>query len=230
MGDSYRLRAVDDAGKPLETPKTEPLQLPARFELVPDDNDSDLFGYHLFLTLRELGQGLEIEEFTISKGEHASGVSAGTLRKVLLSSVLAACRNALGHYGPNSTFGEPWGDWSTVVVTSESDFLSRMDLDTMRRRVKGFPPLVELSNGTFGLDDPSFVDQLRKAGPSSEQVHLAVRGLYMFAVSRDLAPVGFIASVLGIPQATASHWVKLTREADYLPPAAFVARGPRKGK
>lgn len=229
MAQNFEVRVVDERGQPSTSPRSEPLPLPARFEVVPT-SDSEPSGFGLFVTLREQGDGLEVDELTVRRADSPSGVTTATLRKVPIPDVLTACRNALGHYGRSAIEGETWGDWSDVFVVGDKDVFRTMDLRMIRKKAKGFPPLVEDGAGGFTLGDSDYVHELRKAGPSSERVHLAVRGLYTFAESRDLAPVGFVASVLGLPQATASHWIRLTRKAGQLPPASYVSRNRGAGK
>jgi hypothetical protein len=63
------------------------------------------------------------------------------------------------------------------------------------------------------------VRELRRMGPSSDEVAELVGELYRFAEATGRAPTKYLQDHLGIPQATASNWIKRARAAGRVPAA-----------
>lgn len=229
MGASYEARTVNQNGEPLKKSRYETLDLPARFEIRDTNSEagSPISDYSFFIEVDQSGDSMEISELTIKRFGLAPAITTTTLREIPITDFLAVCRMSLGATGESRTFGEPWGNWGTYSLVDEYDILRRMSLDQMKNGgLKDFPPLVE-RGGEFIIEDEDFLTNLRKLGPSHEKVQTTIKWLYTFAEMKNLAPVGFIKSTLGIPSSTASHWVKLARQSGALPPTVRRSRTAR---
>lgn len=229
MAATYKARAVSEDGQPLTKSRFEELDLPARFEVreATREANSPLGGYSFFVEVDQAGDSMEISELTIMRHGIAPAITSTTLREIPVTDFVNVCRMSLSATGDKRTFGEPWGDWGTYSLLDEFDILRKMSLEQMRNGgLRHFPPLFQRGD-KYVIEDDNFLTELRKQGPSSEQVQGTVRWLYIFAEMNDLAPVGFIAEVLRLPSSTASHWVKLARQAGALPPTTRRSRTAR---
>lgn len=215
----------------------EPITFPASFALERYDFDSPIHGYRIRVDVESPAGILEISRLEIQRTYDEPAISAATLREVSPSEILAAIQtfvvnpSAADRLLTASHHDEPapdtWGSGHTVQLFQDLDTLSTLTLPELRA-LDGFPPLHEVG-GTFVLDSDDYTADLRDKGPSNTDVQIAVKWLYLFAQSRKIAPTRFISEALGIPQSTASHWVKLTREGGQLPPATRRTRSDRRG-
>lgn len=86
------------------------------------------------------------------------------------------------------------------------------------------PPMAVGTDGQLGAAPKHVIREFRKLGPSDPKTAKAVAAIYRYAERNDLAPNAHVALVLDLSRSTASHWIKLSREAGELPPSV---RKPR---
>lgn len=233
MTTSFHVRMLDESGEPATVTNDVDAPLPARFEVRPLlSSPGDEWGFDLFLTLDRVDGELEITRLEVGRPVTGPNVTASTLREVDVSGALAACRIAWGTQvdtARNPGWERPRGEWIDVSVVREWDMIRGLGLDRLRdgKGTVGFPPLYESEDGNYYVPE-GFTDHLRSVGPSSDETTQAVAWLYKFAVAYDMAPVTFIQRVLEVPNATASHWVKLARQAGKVPASTRRPRSDRR--
>lgn len=118
-------------------------------------------------------------------------------------------------YGPMTMFEPAAVDWAAAW---RSRGVSAGEAENM-------PPLTVVDD-EFRVD-PGWLAQARRLGPSSPIVSKSVAALYRLAERLGEAPNAVIQEKFGLSRSTASHWIKLARQAGDLGPAK---RKPRTVK
>lgn len=241
MATSFEVRLMDSSGEPSPVPDSEPTPLPARFQVRPDTETHPgmNWDFELYLTLDRVNEELEITHLDVGRPVSGPNVTSSTLREIDVSGALSACREACQPFATESTYPPGYeqevstgnrdqGQWRKVAVVHASAHLSG-SLDSIRSVAgsSGFPPLYQKEDGTYYVEE-GYTDRLRAAGPSSDETTRAVGWLYKFATKQGVPPVGFIQRTLAVPNATASHWVKLARQAGMVPASTRRPRSDRR--
>lgn len=225
----FRVRMVDKDDRPVTATNDGGVPLPARFEVQPaHPRPDERWGFDLFLTLDMVDGELEITRLEVGRPVTGPNVTASTLREVDVSGALEACRIAYSDFDVHDW--EAVGDEGVrISIVRDWDMIRGLGLDRLRdgKGAVGFPPLYQREDGSYYVSD-GFTDRLRSAGPSSDETTHAVAWLYKFAVAYNMAPVAFIGDALGVPARTASHWVKLARQAGKVPASTRQPRSDRR--
>jgi hypothetical protein len=202
-----RVEPVLDQCGPLRAVPGIPYEVP-----VPSVLDLDYRTGHPLRVRMDLGPGggFGLRALTFTAAAEADDVSGQTLRAARISETVAHVhrylRNAERDY---RHLGVLTGTTLTVPKTWDP-------AQARRRRLNATNvPGMVLTPAGFKID-PKHREQLRRLGPSSVEVASTVATLYRTAAEAGRAPVDFVAQMLELPKRTASHWVKLAREAGAL--------------
>lgn len=174
----------------------------------------------LRLDLEESGR-LVPRAVSIEAREGSPAVTGTTLRELKVSELVrAAGRYLQGAEDYLTDFGTKPEDLGTMppqtIPILSPDETTALNEDLFLRTI--------LSEGDELRAKQSFIDKLRKAGPSSEKTGNAIAHLYRLAERQGRPPNRFIEQLLALSPATASHWVKLARRNGYLEPSTRRTR------
>jgi hypothetical protein len=200
---SYRLALdADESGEPVAV-EGWGTSAPDPAVIVVDDA-IDGATVRLRLELRDWGlyrlMGVEVRSLT------ERPVSAATLRGVKVAEL---SRFALRYIAESAKAGAFTP--TTLTLLNMSD-VTAPPAEWAERDY--YPPLVPSKRGVVAA--PDWVQALRKQGPSSSVTTRSVAALYHLAEERGERPNQFLERTLGLNRSTASHWIKLAREAGTL--------------
>lgn len=188
----------------------------------------DVDGYDVTLALSgDAPDGYEVREVSIAATAGAPSITSSALRAVPVAKLARAAAAFLATPG-ESTFGEPWGniEMRTMIgrqeVNDHAAFRQALDLPEFA----GLPALI-WRDGRVTLRDKGLRVHYKRSGPSAAVTSDVVAGLYRLGEYLGAAPVRFVGDVLGLPGSTASHWVRLARQAGKLEPATRRRRADR---
>lgn len=216
----------------------EGLIFPVKFLVRCYDKESPIYGQPMWFTVGKYGNELQVDKFEIWREIGDPPISPSTLRDVPVADAMTAIHQFIQRpraFSPlimaeymefSDEVPETWGHPRSVRIAVDVDNMAEKSLEELQK-LEDFPPLIE-SGDTYKIEDSGYIEWLRSEGPGANDVQQVVRLMFLFAKSRKFAPIKFLSEVLGIPQSTASHWVKLTRESGVLPPATRRARTDRK--
>lgn len=209
---------------------------------VVDLRDPDVGGFVVTVKARKTTDGTwEVCGVSVESPEGPQPVTASTFREIGVGTLIRAALLDLHQRETHrDQFGTDPTQPSKVSMSTEADMwhlfaeAAARGRDGYAKDGKGRPTLDgwalpdvrETDRGDWALSETATAE-LRRFGPSSSQASWVVATAARFCESKGLPVTGGVATVLGLPYSTASHWLKLARQSGWVPASGRRSPGGR---
>ncbi|MHA7271607.1 hypothetical protein [Arthrobacter sp. HLT1-20] len=189
-------------------------------------DDMEDFGRHYLLEFGVRPAGyFGLERLTIAADEGALAIGSADLRTVRLGELAGMALRFLSM--PNVS----WDHGESIEVKffelTDEEFEDAYIQGGANEHDAKYLPALGMYEGKLDVR-PEWRAELRALGPSHERVAKTVAAIYRDAERNGEPPNKAIENLLGLASSTASHWIKLSRQAGELAPARRKARAERK--
>lgn len=187
-----------------------------------DDEDMEDVGRYYIMQFGVRAAGyFGLEQITIAADDESQSIGSADLRRVRLGALAGLALRFLSIQNVDWESGQ--SNEANFFELDSNDFEeAHLAGGATAQDAKLLPRFVEVDGEI--TTPPEWRAELRKLGPSSPKVAQTVAAVYRRSERYGEPPNKGVEQLLGLAPSTASHWIKLARQAGALAPAKRKAR------
>lgn len=146
------------------------------------------------------------------RGSEGAPVTGATLRTLRMREVTDAARSYVAGVHRDTEMGTRWATTTYLRRIPLGEVMEKLPAEHyLAKHIRSTPALAPMADANARN---AFIEGLRESGPHDPRTIEVVAELYLVADQEQMPPNRFVASLLGLTEATASRWISAARAVD----------------